>query len=202
MAFNNLFTSIRKTGRNVVLPVDRIKNICRKALIGKNIKTILDFGAGTLFWTDWFIQEFKSKVYAVDVYYDNATMPTRDNITYYSDVFACLQENTEISLVWACDVLHHLQPSNTDSFLKEICGKTDVIIIKNIDANHKFGNFMNRVHDKIINHETIYNIYPEKIISCFKSNGFETFYYYIPKIWYPHFILIAVRREDYNRNIV
>ena len=54
--------------------------------------------------------------------------------------------------------------SNLFTSIRKICTKTDVIIIKDIDANHKFGNFMNRVHDKIINGETIYDIYPEKII--------------------------------------
>ena len=195
MAFNNLFASMRKIGREIVLPADRIKIICRKALAGKGIKTILDFGSGTLFWTDWFIQEFKSKVYAVDVYYSNAIMPIRDKVIYYSDVSKCLQENAEISLVWVCDVLHHLQPSDTDIFLKGICNKTDIIIIKDIDANHKFGNYMNRMHDKIINKETIYDIYPEKIISFLKPIGYEASFIYIPKIWYPHFLLIAIRNN-------
>jgi hypothetical protein len=195
MAFNNLFASMRKKGREIVLPAGRIKNICRKTLAQKSIKTILDFGAGTLFWTNWFIEEFKSKVCAVDVYYSNTTMPTIDNVIYYSDVSKCLQENTEISFVWACDVLHHLQPSDMDAFLKEICNKTDIIIIKDIDANHKFGNYMNRMHDKIINKETIYDIYPEKIISYLKPMGYETSLYYIPKIWYPHFLFVAIRNN-------
>jgi hypothetical protein len=195
MAFNNLLASMRKIGRKAVLPTDRIKSICRKALAGKNIETILDFGAGTLFWTNWFVQEFKSKVYAVDVYYNNTVMPTRDNVIYYSDISICLQENTEFSLAWACDVLHHLSPSNTDAFLKEICNKTDIIIIKDIDANHGFGNYMNKMHDKIINNETIHDIYPEKIVSYLKSRGYKTSLYFIPKIWYPHFLLVGIRNN-------
>jgi len=191
MAFNNLFATLRKIGRSTVLPVDRIKTICTNTLEGKNIKSVLDFGAGTLFWTDWFIQQFNIKTYAVDVYYDNANMPIKKNITYYSSLDKCFEENKNISFIWACDVLHHLTPDDSASFLNEAVKTTDIIIFKDIDTNHKFGNFMNRMHDKIINDETIYNVYPEKIDAYLKANGFETLYYFIPKIWYPHFVLIG-----------
>ena len=195
MAFNDSLASMRKIGRNAVLPVDRIKAICREALANKNIKTVLDFGSGTLFWTNWFVQEFKAKVYAVDTYYNNATMPKNDNITYYSNLSTCLSENKEISFVWACDVLHHLSPSDMDNFLKEICDKADIVIIKDIDATHSFGNFMNKMHDKIINGETIYDICPDGIKNLLKANGFKSSYYFVPKMWYPHFVLVGVRER-------
>ena len=93
--------TIRKIGGMAVLPVEKIKNTCRKVLVSKDLDIILDFGAGALFWTDWFIREFKAIV----------------------------------------------------------C----------------------KVHD----------IFPEKIIEILNSSGFEVTYHYMPKIWYPHFILIA-----------
>ena len=194
MAFNNSLASIRRLGRNAILPVDTIKSICRKTLEDRNIKTVLDFGSGALFWSNWFVKEFKIKVYAVDTYYNTAIMPQNDAIIYYFNLSTCLSENSEISFVWVCDVLHHLSPSDSDVFLKEICERTDIIIIKDIDATHRFGNFMNKMHDKIVNNETVYNIYPVKIKNLLETNGFKTSYYFVPKIWYPHFILIAIRR--------
>ena len=193
MAFNNFLSSMRRIGRNIVLPVDRIKTICKKTLTGKNIEHILDFGSGTLFWTDWFIKEFKSHVYAVDTYYDNIMMPVNDNTTYYSSLSTCLNENNYFSLIWVCDVLHHLPHLDVDSFLKKTCNKTDIMIIKDIDANHKFGNFINKLHDKIINSETVYNIDPNGLIHNLESCGFKTSYYYTPKFLYPHFVVIGMR---------
>jgi hypothetical protein len=67
-----------------------------------------------------------------------------------------------------------------------------MIIIKDIDKNHTFGNFMNKVHDKIINNENIHNIDPNKIEEVLIQNGYKTQYYYIPKLWYPHFMVIGV----------
>ena len=196
MAFDG--SLIRKIGRNIVLPTDKIKTICRKALAGRDIRTVLDFGAGTLFWTDWFIQEFGSDVYAVDTCYDNFTMSINEKITCYSDLYICLEKNAHFSLVWACDVLHHLSYSDSDVFFEKICDKTNILIIKDIDANHSFGEFMNKIHDKVINGETTYRIFPEKLTDYFESQGFETSYYYVPKIWYPHFVLIAIRKGNYT----
>jgi hypothetical protein len=196
MAFNHLFVSVRKMGRNIVLPVDRIKTVFKKVLEKKDIEKTLDFGSGTLFWTNWFVEEFESKVCAVDVYYEKAAMPVKNNVSYYSDLTICIRENDNFSLVWACDVLHHLSPSDFNSFFEKIVDKTGIIIIKDIDATHKFGNFMNRMHDKIINGETIYDIYPEKIKTNLEKHGFETTYYFIPKLWYPHFILVAIRKNN------
>jgi len=62
-------SSLRKFFRNVVLPVEKIRKIIVNVLSGIEINSILDFGSGTLFWTEWFLNKFKSKMYAVDKYY-------------------------------------------------------------------------------------------------------------------------------------
>lgn len=51
---------------------------------------------------------------------------------------------------------------------------------------------MNRMHDKIINGEKIHTIFPEKIKEMLETNGFKTYYYYLPKLWYPHFMIIGI----------
>jgi len=193
MAFGNFLSSMRRPGRSIVLPVERIKEICKKSLTEKNMVRVLDFGSGTLFWTDWFIEEFKSKVCAVDAYYGSNMIPENDNITYYSDLSVCLNGNSHFSLVWACDVLHHLSPLDMDFFLLNTLERTDIMIIKDIDANHKFGNFINKWHDKIINNETVHNIDPNILMHNLKSFGFKTAYYYLPKFFYPHFMIIGYK---------
>ena len=193
MAFGNSLSLIRKMGRSIVLPVDTIKTICKRVLKGKNIERILDFGSGTLFWTDLFIKELKCNVCAVDKYYDGLMMPVNDNMKYYSSLSACFIENSHFSFIWVCDVLHHLSPLDMDFFFKETCNRTDIMIIKDIDANHKFGNSINRLHDKIINRETVHNIDPDCLMHNMESFGYKTTYYYIPKIFYPHFMVIGIR---------
>jgi hypothetical protein len=191
-------SDLRKYFRNIVLPVTEIKNIIRKYI--KNIDSVLDFGAGTLFWSEWFADEFNCKVYAVDTYYKNIKLQKQNNIFTYSDLDECLSGCNKYSAVWACDVLHHLKESEAEMFLQKIVNKTDVVIIKDIDVNHPFGNLMNKMHDMIINHENVENVNPLKIAERLKENNFKTVYSYIPKLWYPHFLLIGMKDYESKKN--
>lgn len=183
---------LRKFFRNIVLPVKKIKKIMMDVLVEIKMDSILDFGSGTFFWTDWFVKEFNCRIYAVDKYYGGG-VTLKNNVKCYSELGECLIDCQTFSVVFACDVLHHLKPIDCETFFKEIINKTKVIIIKDIDKNHQFGNFMNRMHDKIINKENIYNIDPNIIENNLISNGYKTHYYYIPKLWYPHFIIIGIK---------
>jgi SAM-dependent methyltransferase len=185
-------SSLRKFFRNIVLPVEKIKKICREIFLSNEIISILDFGAGTFFWTDWFVQEFGYQIYAVDVYYENLAIK-KQNVKCYSDFDKCLDDCRYFSVVFACDVFHHLPEMNREQFIKKVINKTKIIIIKDIDANHAFGNFMNKMHDKIINKERIYDIDPNEIKNIFESFGYKMQYYYIPKLWYSHFMLIGTK---------
>jgi hypothetical protein len=193
--FTDFLSSVRKRFRGVVLPVREIKTVCRKHLSGKPVSPVLDFGSGTLFWSEWFVHEFDSTVCAVDPYYKNANMPEKEKIFYYSDIRQCFEDYPNPSLVWACDVLHHLSKPDYTDFLDQATRRATIIIIKDIDRHHTFGNFMNRMHDKIINQEDIQDIDPDEIKDKLTANGFETFYYYLPKLWYPHFILAGIKKE-------
>jgi hypothetical protein len=124
-----------------------------------------------------------------------STLPKSKKIICYSSLDKYLEEVPKSSLVWACDVLHHLPEDFLAKFLGEIVKKTDLIIIKDIDKRHRFGNFMNRLHDRIINREIIHDVNPNKLQDYFISLGFKCDYYYLPKLWYPHFILVADRKK-------
>jgi hypothetical protein len=150
----------------------------------------LDFGVGTFFWTDWFVQEFGCQMYAVDIYYKNIIIE-KQNVKCYSDFDKCLNDCKYFSVIFACDVLHHLSTIECEKFIEKIINKTKFIIIKDIDANHVFGNIMNKIHDKIINKEKVYDIDPNKIKKIFELYGYKTNYYYIPKLWYSHFLIIG-----------
>jgi hypothetical protein len=173
--FTDFLSSFRKFCRQIVLPVKKIKTICMKHLSENDICSVLDFGAGTLFWTDWFLDEFKCTVYAVDPYYEKCENIKKENVVYYYDVNKYFEDHSKISLIWACDVLHHLSNYDYENFFKKSIKRTNIMIIKDIDMYHKFGNFMNRMHDKIINKENINNIDPKYIKNILEGNGFETF---------------------------
>jgi hypothetical protein len=159
------------------------------------MQCILDFGAGSLFWTKKFAEiSPNSTVYAVDTFYsgNEAMLPRIPNVLYRSDVLRLLSE-TDFGLTWICDVLHHLTSDFEQTVLKAITAKSNVIIIKDIDCNHAFGNFCNRAHDRLINGERVRDIDPKQITALLENSGFTVEYRYIPKLWYPHFVLIARR---------
>jgi hypothetical protein len=193
---SDYLSTLRRMGRSAVLPVDTIKAACKNGINANKITSVLDFGAGTLLWANWFATEFGCDVYAVDVYYKD-TAVARGKIRLYSQLDACLSDVDSFSLAWVCDVLHHLSKAERDAFLAKVIGKTDVIIIKDIDMRHAFGNFMNRVHDRLINGEVINDVNPIELERYFQSFGFTAEYLYMPKLWYPHFMLIAKKKLSY-----
>jgi hypothetical protein len=112
---------------------------------------------------------------------------------FYSDFNVCCKDVSTFDLVWICDVLHHIPPSVGEEVMRKIVRMTDLIIIKDIDARHTFGNFMNRLQDKLVNGETVYTVDPRQTGNFLEANGYTVSEYYIPKFWYPHFLLIAKR---------
>jgi uncharacterized protein YneR len=154
-------------------------------------------GRSTVLPINWFATEFGCDVYARDIYYKD-TAVKRGKIRLYSQLDTCLSDVDSFSLVWACDVLHHLSKAERDDFLAKVIDKTDVIIIKDIDMRHAFGNFMNRVHDRLINGEVINDVNPIELERYFQSFGFTAEYLYMPKLWRPHFMLIAKKKLSYT----
>lgn len=51
---NKHLDKIRKIGRKYVLPSDEIKSILESRIDFSKLGTIVDFGAGTLFWSEYF----------------------------------------------------------------------------------------------------------------------------------------------------
>lgn len=51
---NKYLSSLRKMGRKVVLPSENIKAILESAIDFSKVKNIVDFGAGTLYWSEYF----------------------------------------------------------------------------------------------------------------------------------------------------
>lgn len=69
------------------------------------------------------------------------------------------------------DVLHHLKQDFRVKLLEQIASVA-TIIIKDIDANHKFGNLMNATHDLLINNERVESIYPQNLQEFLEQKGF------------------------------
>ena len=130
------------------------------------------------------------KVFAIDSIYATFTPHTRcENIAFEADFFALL-ERQSVDLVFMSDVLHHLS-SEFRTKLLQATASVPFVVIKDIDARHKFGNFMNATHDLLINGERVQSVYPQHLREFFTQNGYKSEYFYLPKLWYPHFLLVA-----------
>lgn len=218
---NKYLSSLRKMGRKVVLPSENIKAILESAIDFSKVKNIVDFGAGTLYWSEYFASKAcdfsvdssidsnanrggqmtyenqlesakKRRIFAVDSIYRTITPKTPyENIIFEVDIFKIL--HFEIDLIFMSDVLHHI--SNHGQILQEICGDAKYIAIKDIDANYKFGDFMNKSHDFLINKERVHSIFPQNLAQILEQSGYITQYFYLPKLWYPHFLIIAKKES-------
>lgn len=191
MSFKSYNGGLRKIGRQIVLPVSEIKKIMQREIFDKQLVDVcVDFGAGTLFWTNW-LKEKSQEIYAIDIIYENNEfidgVRCKKSINDMGDI---LQEN-KVKMFFSSDVFHHLDDTFASSLLLGVINRYDYIVIKDIDCNKRIGNYMNRVHDRVINGEKIRDINPNRLIDFLRENGYETFYYKIQKLWYPHFLLIG-----------
>lgn len=98
---------------------------------------------------------------------------------------------------FACDVLHHLSDEEWDSTKQTIIKRCDFIVIKDIDCRLRLKNWMNRMHDRIINGEKIRDIDPADLAEDFQMNGYQCNCWDMCKLWYPHFLLFAVREKEH-----
>lgn len=96
-------------------------------------------------------------------------------------------------MVWMCDVLHHMPESLADDVLGTCLEKYKYIAVKDINCRNRFGNLMNRLHDRVINKEKIRDIDPIQLEEIMVKKHFKVYLYGIRRLWYPHFLLVAVR---------
>lgn len=202
MSFKGYNGALRKIGRKIVLPVEKIKSILNIELFDKEntLSICVDFGSGTLFWAEW-LQSKGVDTYAVDIIYNESKI---------NNGIKCIDSMEKIDMpraylngiFFASDVFHHLDNSFEAELLQKITGSPYLfkyIVIKDINCNRHFGNIMNRMHDKIINGENIRDVDPGKLIAFFEENGYECKFYEMRKLWYPHFLIIA-KRKNYDNN--
>ena len=194
----NLVDALKYYGRGIVLPVSEMKKLINQNLYMLDLSHIVDFGSGTLVWSQYFSKEMGFQVTAVDNRYLSAK-PKNDNpnIILKTDIQNILLELEQNKIgndaIFICDVIHHLPPSLWQNILPQIAELFDVIIIKDINANFKMGNFLNKMHDYIINGEKTENVYPQEIVEYLKKQEFILVYEELPKLWYPHFLVIATK---------
>jgi 4-amino-4-deoxy-L-arabinose transferase-like glycosyltransferase len=198
-----LYIFLKYHGRKIVLPVDEIKTAIAPALA--DTLQIVDFGAGTLFWSEYFANELNLKVFAADTAFANLLPKNEnENISLHADIFDALakieqqteHQNEKRNAIFICDVIHHLQPDFWLEILPKLAAQFDVILIKDIDSQHKFGNFCSALHDRLINGTNFENVYPDEIEKILTAAGFEIKITAMHKLWYPHFMLIAHRKRN------
>ena len=111
MSFQNNMRGLRAWGREQVLPVEKIKEMLTIEVFNKyHIDKMIDFGAGTLYWSNWFQQIIgKDNVYPVDIIFKDVSPNT--DMQYFSSIDEIpLQDG--LNLFFTCDVLHHLSTEN------------------------------------------------------------------------------------------
>ena len=134
----------------------------------------------------------ESIVVAIDSIYTTLTPTTHHpNITLESSLDSALAHYA-FDLFFASDVLHHLSPDFTQKLLESIA-HIPTIIIKDIDSRHIVGHYANALHDLVFNQEKVCKVYPNKLESTLQALGYTTRYHYLPKLWYPHFLLLAYK---------
>ena len=190
MSFQNYNGILRRIGRKIVLPEKEIKSIVKENVLSKvGQLSVFDFGAGTLGWSKWF-KEYTDSVYAIDIIYASGIIDGI-NVLHGIDDVKDWMFNEDRGVLWLCDVLHHIDFEFSIKVLDRFSPVCKYIVIKDIDCRHGFGNFMNRMHDRIINGEKIRDIDPAIYEKELNNRGFKTTYYYFRKLWYPHFLIVA-----------
>lgn len=174
MSFKSNLGGIRVWGRKLVLPAERIKKLVQTGILEQyKVDRVIDFGAGTLYWSKWFEKSFGSKnVYPVDVIYrDSAPNNSMNCYPSINDIPAV--ESGDSVLFFTCDVLHHLSAEEWESIEKTALKTCKFIVIKDINCHYKFKNWMNRMHDRIINGERIRDVDPEVLIDELRRSGYQ-----------------------------
>lgn len=188
---NKRIKVIRYYGRKLVLPSSEIQHIVCEQIFNKgiNIDYSIDFGGGTLFWSKW-LHKYVKNVISVDTFYEKEEI--KDGIVLCNDLNEAYKYiRNEKSLIWISDVLHHLSPKMQNLLLEESINNHNWIVIKDIDCRCQFGNFMNKLHDKVINNEIIRDINPEELYERLQKKGYKVSFFSLHKLWYPHFLIIA-----------
>lgn len=195
MSFKSYNGVIRRLGRGVVLPVGRIKAVVEQEVFSEvrhPVKLCVDFGAGTRFWSDW-LRTKCGCTFAVDVIYDS--FQERNGVICVKTLQEAEERfpdsGMEGKLFWASDVFHHLNQELIRGLLENATQSYEWIIIKDINCHKKFGNMMNRLHDRFLNHEEVIDIDPEAISRDLESKGFAVRFYEMRRLWYPHFLIVA-----------
>ena len=196
MGFERNLGRLRETGRKLVLPVERIKWVITEELWNqkKEIDTVIDVGAGTLYWSKW-LSQYAQKTYAVDIVYEKSRLIKNGKIVLCNDIRETMESvKNANTLVWACDVLHHFDKDISEEIIRQSMENYHFIVIKDINACHKLGNFLNRLHDRILNGEKIRDIDPYELLQLLQKHGFKTRFFEMRKLWYPHFMIVAERQ--------
>ena len=185
---------LKKIGRSFVLPTKEIENVVDtfyKKYENKN--PILDFGSGTLFWSEKFCYKYGRDVFAIDPLYNKKQLVVRNSKIHIFDNMERLSDITNFSMIFTCDVLHHIDKDKLNLVLKTFIEKSNLIVIKDIEASDFWGNIQNKIHDLILNRQLVNNIYSEELEAFLNEHGYNVHIYKMKKLGYPHFLLIAYR---------
>ena len=69
MSFESNLGGVREWGRKLVLPADKIQELLKEKIFDSHcVDKVIDFGAGTLYWSNWFREIVGAEnIYPVDI---------------------------------------------------------------------------------------------------------------------------------------
>ena len=117
------------------------------------------------------------------------------NMTCYSSMDEIPKKELRAPvLFFICDVIHHLSEQEWKKIKQEAVRQCEFIVIKDINCHYRFKNWMNKMHDRMINGEKIHDVDPDIIMVDLHRQGYKCLYKNIHKFWYSHFIILAVKQ--------
>ena len=190
--------NLRKIGREILSPhklvIDIIDDFIKKNNIDLSLP-ILDFGSGTLIYSEILCQRFNATVYAYDISYRKKQPKTDfENIKICTDYESVM--SNKYSFVFTCDVLHHVNKNELIGVMNKFTEISSCVIIKDVDCNDKLGYLQSKIHDFIFSHQIINDIYADKMEKFFIDKDYKTQVHNIKKYGYPNFLLLANRWQQ------
>jgi SAM-dependent methyltransferase len=189
-----LIEKIKVNFRHIIAPLDELKEI------GNQYNSILDIGCGL----GVFLELFQNKCLKGYEISEQTVLKAREllrarnredvELELFDGNIQSLLDIDQFGVIFLNDVLHHINPSDQKTFLKDLHNRMRngaSLVLKDIDAQ-SFLSIFNKIHDLIINKEISHE---RSMIECSEwltEMGFSiTKVIKIRKFVYPHFILVC-----------
>lgn len=111
---------------------------------------------------------------------------------------------SKADIVTLCDVLHHLPDQTKVTLLNEVARRMRpgaALIVADIDADARFGYWMNQLHDLIVSKEWVAPMSPRLAHELILDTGMTILRQEsVRSIWYVHYLIVAEKLAEATRH--